>query len=143
MQRQTVCPDHEIEKAGETMECYLDNSATTRCFDSAAMLMAKVMCEDYGNPSSMHKKGMQAEQYLRYARDVIAKNLKVSEKEIFFTSGGTESDNLAIFGSMRGRRRSGRHPAASAVRLPGPAVPYLRQFRKLSCGCSSFRRSFV
>lgn len=118
MQRQTVCPDHEIEKAGETMECYLDNSATTRCFDSAAMLMAKVMCEDYGNPSSMHKKGMQAEQYLRYARDVIAKNLKVSEKEIFFTSGGTESDNLALRGAAYANCRMGRHLITTMIEHP-------------------------
>lgn len=65
------------------MECYLDNSATTRCFDSVAELMTKIMCEDYGNPSSLHNKGIQAEDYLRYAKDVIAKNLKVSPKEIF------------------------------------------------------------
>ena len=100
------------------MECYLDNSATTRCFDSAAALMAKVMCEDYGNPSSMHKKGMQSEQYLRYARDVIAKNLKVSEKEIFFTSGGTESDNLALRGAAYANCRAGRHLITTQIEHP-------------------------
>ena len=68
------------------MECYLDNSATTQCFDSVAAIMTRVMCQDYGNPSSMHVKGVQAEQYLRYAKDVIARTLKVNEKEIFFTS---------------------------------------------------------
>lgn len=65
------------------MECYLDNSATTQCFDSVAAIMTRVMCQDYGNPSSMHVKGVQAEQYLRYAKDVIARTLKVNEKEIF------------------------------------------------------------
>lgn len=65
------------------MEVYLDNSATTRCFDSVAQMMTTVMCEDYGNPSSMHLKGMQAERYLRDARAIISKNLKVNEKEIF------------------------------------------------------------
>ena len=80
------------------MEVYLDNSATTRCFDEVAELMTKIMCEDYGNPSSLHRKGVQAEQYIRYAKETIAKNLKVNEKEIFFTSGGTEGNNWVIRG---------------------------------------------
>ena len=67
------------------MEVYLDNSATTRSFDEVADLMNRIMCEDYGNPSSLHRKGVQAENYLRYAKSVIAGNLKVNEKEIFFT----------------------------------------------------------
>ena len=78
------------------IEVYLDNSATTKCFDSVANIVAKVMCEDYGNPSSMHMKGVQAESYIKMAKNVIARNLKVNEKEIYFTSGGTESDNFAI-----------------------------------------------
>ncbi len=80
------------------MEIYLDNSATTRCFPEVAELMTKIMCEDYGNPSSMHHKGVEAESYVRYAKETLAKILKVSEKEILFTSGGTESDNIAIMG---------------------------------------------
>ena len=78
------------------MEVYLDNSATTRCFNEVAQLAVKVMAQDYGNPSSMHLKGVEGEKYLRHAREVIAKNLKVNEKEILFTSGGTESDNMAL-----------------------------------------------
>ena len=67
------------------MEVYLDNSATTRCFDNVAELVHKVMTQDYGNPSSMHNKGVESEKYLRHAREVIAKNLKVNEKEILFS----------------------------------------------------------
>ena len=78
------------------MEVYLDNSATTRAFPEVAELMTKILCEDYGNPSSLHMKGVQAEQYLRYAKETFARILKVNEKEIFFTSGGTESDNMAL-----------------------------------------------
>ncbi len=100
------------------MEVYLDNSATTRSFDEVAGLMTKIMCEDYGNPSSLHRKGMQAEQYIRYAREVIAKNLKVSEKEILFTSGGTESDNLAIRGCAYANCRMGRHLITTQVEHP-------------------------
>lgn len=100
------------------MECYLDNSATTRSFDCVAKLMTKIMCEDYGNPSSMHNKGMQAEEYLRYAKDVISKNLKVSPKEIFFTSGGTESDNLALRGAAYANCRRGRHLITTCIEHP-------------------------
>lgn len=105
------------------MEVYLDNSATTACFRTVAELMLKLMCEDYGNPSSMHIKGMQAEQYLRYARNVIARNLKVNEKEIFFTSGGTESDNLAIIGAAMAGRRAGNHLITTNVEHPAVLQP--------------------
>ncbi len=100
------------------MEVYLDNSATTRCFDQVAELMTHIMCEDYGNPSSLHRKGVQAEKYIRYAKEVIAKNLKVNEKEIFFTSGGTEADNLAIRGCAYANCRSGRHLITTKVEHP-------------------------
>lgn len=100
------------------MEVYLDNSATTRCFDEVAALMTRVMCEDYGNPSSLHRKGVQAEQYIRYAKETIAKNLKVNEKEIFFTSGGTESDNLALRGCAYANCRTGRHLITTQIEHP-------------------------
>lgn len=99
-------------------EVYLDNSATTRCFDSVVDVVAKVMCEDYGNPSSMHMKGVQAENYVKMARNVIAKNLKVNEKEIYFTSGGTESDNLAIIGTALANHRAGNHIITSCIEHP-------------------------
>ena len=73
------------------MEVYLDNSATTRVFPEVAELMMTIMCEDYGNPSSLHMKGVRAEQQLRRSKEILAGLLKVKEKEIFFTSGGTES----------------------------------------------------
>lgn len=101
-----------------TKEIYLDNSATTRCFPEVAQLMAKIMCEDYGNPSSMHLKGVAAEKYIREAKEMIAKNLKVSEKEIFFTSGGTESDNLAIIGTTMANRRRGNHLITTMIEHP-------------------------
>lgn len=100
------------------MEVYLDNSATTRCYDDVARLMMKIMCEDYGNPSSMHMKGVQAEQYVRRAREILAKNLKVNEKEILFTSGGTESDNLALMGTAYANMRAGRHLITTKIEHP-------------------------
>lgn len=100
------------------MEVYLDNSATTKCFKDVAELMTKIMCEDYGNPSSMHNKGMQAENYIRNAKDIISRNLKVNEKEILFTSGGTESDNIALIGSAMANYRAGRHLITTKIEHP-------------------------
>ena len=100
------------------MEVYLDNSATTRTFPEVAELMTKIMCEDYGNPSSLHMKGVGAEQYIRYAKETLAKILKVAEKEILFTSGGTESDNLAIIGGALANSRRGNHLITTKVEHP-------------------------
>ena len=80
------------------MEAYFDNSATTRCYPEVAQIVVKTMTEDFGNPSSMHLKGVEAEKYIRDAAGILAGLLKVKEKEIVFTSGGTESNNLALFG---------------------------------------------
>ena len=100
------------------MEVYLDNSATTRCFPEVAELMKQIMCEDYGNPSSLHRKGVQAENHLRTARETIAKILKVNEKELLFTSGGTESDNLALIGAAHANCRRGKHLITTSIEHP-------------------------
>ncbi|MBR4085788.1 MAG: cysteine desulfurase [Lachnospiraceae bacterium] len=100
------------------MEVYLDNSATTRVLPEVAQLMTKIMCEDYGNPSSMHRKGVEAESYIRYAKETLAKLLKVSEKEIIFTSGGTESDNMALIGCAMANMRRGRHLVTTMIEHP-------------------------
>ncbi|MDO4632857.1 MAG: cysteine desulfurase family protein [Eubacteriales bacterium] len=97
------------------MEAYLDNSATTPCLEEVKEIVVRTMMEDYGNPSSKHRKGMQAENYLRESREKIAKTLKVQEKEIFFTSGGTESDNWAVIGAAMAARRAGNHVITTAV----------------------------
>ncbi|MGN0402578.1 MAG: cysteine desulfurase family protein [Acetatifactor sp.] len=100
------------------MEVYLDNSATTRVFPEVAELMTKIMCEDYGNPSSLHMKGVQAEEYLRYARETLARLMKVGEKEILFTSGGTESDNMALIGCALANSRRGSHIITTQIEHP-------------------------
>lgn len=105
------------------MEAYLDNSATTRCSDQAFALMQKVLLEDYGNPSSLHMKGVEAERYVKAAREKIAKTLKVTEKEIIFTSGGTESNNLAILGTAFANRRAGNRIITTAVEHASVANP--------------------
>ncbi len=99
-------------------EIYLDNSATTKAYEDVGKLVYKVMCEDYGNPSSMHAKGVEAEKYIKEAKENFARLLKVQEKEIFFTSGGTESDNLALMGAAYANRRAGNHLITSGIEHP-------------------------
>ncbi len=97
------------------MQAYLDNSATTRCMECVTEKMVRVMREAYGNPSSLHTKGVEAEQYIKEAKDFFVKNLKVNEKEIYFTSGGTESNNMAIIGTALANQRAGKHLITSSV----------------------------
>ena len=96
-------------------EVYLDNSATTRCSERAKDLMVKVLMEDYGNPSSLHMKGVEAENYIKEAKKKIAKTLKVDEKEILFTSGGTESNNTALIGGALANKRAGNHIITTSI----------------------------
>lgn len=91
------------------MEAYLDNSATTRCYEEVRDIVVKTMMDNYGNPSSMHLKGVEAEKYVKEAAREIARTLKVQEKEIYFTSGGTESDNWALIGTAMANQRKGKH----------------------------------
>lgn len=88
---------------------YLDNAATTRTFDEVGELVINAMCKDFGNPSSLHGKGVEAERYVREAGDRIANTLKCGRKNIVFTSGGTESNNMAIIGGALANRRRGKH----------------------------------
>ena len=97
------------------MECYLDNSATTKCLPEVVEAVTNCMTENYGNPSSMHLKGMEAEKIMRSAKETIAKTLKVDAKEIFFTSGGTESDNWAVLQSARAAKRDGMHVITTKI----------------------------
>lgn len=97
------------------MEAYFDNSATTRCTAHVREIVQRAMELDYGNPSSLHKKGIEAERYVKDAAAAVAQTLKVSEKEIVFTSGGTESDNLAIIGTALANKRAGKRLVTTAV----------------------------
>ncbi|MBD5136311.1 MAG: cysteine desulfurase [Lachnospiraceae bacterium] len=105
------------------MEAYLDNSATTKVYDSVKDIMIKVMTEDYGNPSSLHMRGLEAEKYIKQAREDIASILKCQEKEIFFTSGGTESNNMAVIGAAMANRRKGNHIITTAIEHPSVLAP--------------------
>ena len=97
------------------MEAYFDNGATTRVFPQVKDIVIEAMEEEYGNPSSMHMKGVKAEQYVKDAREIIAKSLKVDPKEIVFTSGGTESNNMALIGTAMANARKGKHIISTRI----------------------------
>ena len=93
----------------------MDNSATTRCFDEVIDAVNEEMKNTYGNPSSLHMQGVRAEKLIKEALSIIASTLKCDEKEIIFTSGGTESDNMALIGVARAYKRSGKHIITSGI----------------------------
>ncbi len=101
-----------------TREIYLDNSATTRVFPEVAQLMSTIYLEEYGNPSSMHHKGVEAEKRIRKARKILADILKCTPQNLYFTSCGTESDNIALIGTARANQRSGRHLVTTQIEHP-------------------------
>lgn len=108
------------------MEAYLDNAATTSVFPEVANIMLKVMEEDYGNPSSKHTKGMEAERYITNAAEDIASLLKCKTKEIIFTSGGTESNNMALIGAALANKRKGMHIITTHIEHPSVHEPLAR-----------------
>ena len=102
----------------EKRDIYLDNSATTRCFPEVAALMNEIFLEDYGNPSSMHHRGVTAERRVAEAKKTLAGILKVRDKNLYFTSCGTESDNLAIIGGALAAQRRGKHLITTVIEHP-------------------------
>mgnify|MGYP004456422777 FL=1 len=97
------------------MEAYFDNSATTPVYPEVRDLMVKIMEEDYGNPSSLHMKGVTTARYIKEARESLAGEMKVMPKEIVFTSGGTESNNMALIGGALANRRAGNKIITTSV----------------------------
>ena len=97
------------------MEAYFDNSATTKVLDCVKDAVVDAMCVNYGNAAAKHRKGVEAENLIREAKKAIADTLKVQEKEILFTSGGTESNNTALIGTALANRRAGKHLITTGV----------------------------
>ena len=100
------------------MEAYFDNSATTKVLDCVKDAVVDAMCVNYGNAAAKHRKGVEAENLIREAKKAIAATLKVQEKEILFTSGGTESNNTALIGTALANRRAGKHLITTGVEHP-------------------------
>lgn len=107
------------------MEAYLDNAATTKVSEGVKAEVVRMMTEDYGNPSSLHRKGMEAEKPVKTAREIIAASMKVEPKEIIFTSGGTESNNMALIGAALAARRTGKHLISTQFEHASVSEPLL------------------
>ena len=105
------------------MEVYFDNSASTKVSEKAIDIMLKTMRDDYANTSAKHIKGVDAESYVKDATDIIAKTLKVKKGEIIFTSGGTESNNMALIGGAMSKKRFGKHIIISGIEHPAVYRP--------------------
>ena len=105
------------------MFVYLDNSATTKPYSEAVDVMTTVLREDFGNPSSLHTLGIAAEKYIKNARKSLATSLGASEDEVFFTSCGTEADNMAIMGAASARKHQGKKIITTAVEHPAILEP--------------------
>lgn len=100
------------------MFVYLDNSATTKPYLEVVEVMKHYLEEDFGNASSLHKMGITAEKAVKGARKIVAASLKVKDNEIYFTSGGTESDNTALFGAANALKRRGKKIITSKIEHP-------------------------
>ena len=108
------------------MEAYLDNAATTRVFPEVRDIMLQVMEKDFGNPSSRHTKGIEAEGYVTKAVQQIAGTLKCQPKEIILTSGGTESNNMALIGTALANQRAGKHVITTRIEHASIHEPFGR-----------------
>ena len=107
-----------------TRDIYLDNSATTKPYDEVIEYICEINKNVYGNPSSMHTKGLDAERHIRNAREVVARSLGAENQEIYFTSGGTEANNLAIIGFLEANSRKGKHIITTKVEHPSVLEVY-------------------
>ena len=108
------------------MLVYLDNSATTRPYDAVTAAMTEAMKDNFGNPSSLHSLGLQAEKEVKNARKTVAKCFGTGEDEIYFTSCGTESDNTVLMGTAQAKKRRGNKIIVSAVEHPAILEPAKR-----------------
>lgn len=102
---------------------YFDNAATTRALPEAVEKMAHMLCEEYGNPASVSAMGLAVEKEIKKAAESIARGIHCSPDEVYFTSGGTEGDNWAIYGTAEGYRRQGRHFITTQIEHPAVKNP--------------------
>ena len=111
---------------------YFDNAATTRALPSVAEKMTMMLCEQYGNPASVSAMGLAVEKEIRNAADIIARGIRAKNEEIFFTSGGTEGDNWAIYGTAEGYKRNGQHFITTQIAHPAVKNP-MKKLEEQGC----------
>lgn len=102
---------------------YFDNAATTRALPEVAEKMTYMLCENFGNPASVSVMGLEVEKEIRKAANILANGIGAKEEEIFFTSGGTEGDNWAIYGTTEGYARAGKHLITTKIEHPAVTSP--------------------
>ena len=100
------------------MEIYLDNSATTKPYPEVVDKMVYALTTDYANPSSLHRKGIEVEKNIKLIRQDIARTLGAKDKEIYFTSGGTESNNAIIRGVANLYKKRKKHIISTEIEHP-------------------------
>ena len=100
------------------MFVYLDNSATTRQSEDVTRAEIEAAEQVFGNPSSLYRPGLEAEKFVRSCRGSVSRLIGASPEEICFTSGGTESDNTAIYGAVRALKRQGNRVITTAIEHP-------------------------
>lgn len=108
---------------GGMMMIYFDNAATTRALPEVAEKMTYMLCENFGNPASVSVMGLEVEKEIRKAANILANGIRAKEEEIFFTSGGTEGDNWAIYGTAEGYARAGKHLITTKIEHPAVTNP--------------------
>ena len=111
---------------------YFDNAATTRALPAVAEKMSMMLCEQYGNPASVSAMGLGVEKEIRNAAEIIARGIRAKSEEIFFTSGGTEGDNWAIYGTAEGYRRDGQHFITTQIEHPAVKNP-MKKLEEQGC----------
>lgn len=102
---------------------YFDNAATTKALPEVAEKMTYMLCENFGNPASVSVMGLEVEKEIRKAANILANGIRAKEEEIFFTSGGTEGDNWAIYGTAEGYARAGKHLITTKIEHPAVTNP--------------------
>ena len=102
---------------------YFDNAATTKASQEVVEKMTEMLCQNFGNPASVNKLGLQAEKEIRKATEILSQGIHCKPSEIFYTSGGTEGDNWAIFGTAQGYQRQGKHIITTAIEHPAVKKP--------------------
>ena len=114
------------------MEIYLDNSATTKPYKEVVEKMVYALEQDYGNPSSLHRKGVSVEKNIKEIRQSIARTLGSKDKEIYFTSGGTESNNSIIRGVVNLNKKRKNHIISTEIEHPS-VLNTLKELEKEGC----------
>ncbi|MEY8321234.1 cysteine desulfurase family protein [Lachnospiraceae bacterium 46-61] len=102
---------------------YFDNAATTRASEQVAKKMTEMLCHNFGNPASVNKLGLQVEREIKKTTEILSRGIHCKTSEIYYTSGGTEGDNWAIFGTAEGYQRQGKHLITTKIEHPAVKKP--------------------